>query len=81
LNNEYFDIVEDSAGRHSTWARAFRLAAAFEPGTSNQALFKVRGRAALTLYRETAVLMQAVISAHHREVIDKTLALIEKTGF
>lgn len=79
--NEYFDLVQDAAGRASAWTAAFRLSAGFDPGPADLPPYQARGRAALALYRETATLMVHIIPAHHREVIDTSLSLIEESGY
>jgi len=79
--NEYFDLVQEAAGRDSAWTAAFRLASGCDHGSNNLRPYKVRGAAALALYRETAAMLDPIIHDHHREVIDSTLALIAEAGY
>jgi hypothetical protein len=39
---------------------------------------QIRGKAALQLYEQTAILFKEIIPGHHREVIDHTLQLIKE---
>ncbi|MCJ7723848.1 MAG: hypothetical protein MUP03_06915, partial [Anaerolineales bacterium] len=79
--NEYFNLVQESAGRDSAWTTAFRLASGCDHGSNHLRPYKVRGAAALALYRETAILLAPIIPGHHREVLDSTLALIAEAGY
>lgn len=79
--NEYFDLVQEAAGRDSAWTAAFRLASGCDHGSNNLRPYRVRGAAALSLYRETAILLAPIIPDLHREVLDSTLALIAEAGY
>jgi hypothetical protein len=79
--NEYFDLVQEAVGRDSAWTAAFRLASGCDNGPVNLHPYKLRGAAALALYRETAILLAPIIPGHHREVLDSTLALIAEAGY
>jgi hypothetical protein len=74
--NRYFDLIQESIGRGSEWTRLFRLALGAETG--EPPAYRVRGRASLALYLETAKLMDGVIRDEHREVIRAALGLIEE---
>ena len=76
--NRYFDLIQDSVGRDSAWTRAFRRAWGLEEGASD---YRARGAAALTLYRLSAVMFDALIPERHHEVVHRTLQLIEETGY
>ena len=77
--NRYFDLIQESAGLTSEWTRLFRLALGAETDPSTAQAYKVRGRAALGLYRQTTEMMSSVIAGEHREVISAALALLRNT--
>jgi predicted nucleotidyltransferase len=76
--NRYFDLIQDSMGRDSTWTRAFRTAWGLDPGESG---YQHRGAAALSLYRLSAEMFDGMIPDKHREVVNKTLQLIKEAGY
>jgi hypothetical protein len=76
--NRYFDLIQDSVGRDSKWTRAFRTAWGLDPNRSG---YQPRGAAALTLYRLSAELFDGVIPDKHREVVNRTLQLIQEAGY
>ncbi len=76
--NRYFDLIQDSVGRQSEWSRIFRLAVGADSGSTEIPPYRVRGIAALELYRQTAELMDSIILEEHREVIISTLNLINQ---
>ena len=76
--NRYFDLIQDSMGRDSSWTRAFRAAWGLESGAAH---YRARGAAALSLYRLTAALFDALIPEKHRIVVNTTLRLIEEAGY
>jgi hypothetical protein len=75
--NRYLDILQNSLGRSHPWTKAFRLSFGMDFGDANVPAYQTRGRAALDLYRETAILFKDIITDKHREVIANTLQLIE----
>jgi predicted nucleotidyltransferase len=76
--NRYFDLIQDAVGRDSEWTRAFRTAWGLDAGASQ---FKTRGAASLTLYRLSAAMFDELIPEKHREVVNRTLQLIEEAGY
>jgi predicted nucleotidyltransferase len=76
--NRYFDLIQDSVGRDSEWTRAFRTAWGL---TVDASQYQSRGVAALALYRLTAGMFDVLIPQRHREVINKTLFLIQEAGY
>ena len=76
--NRYFDLIQDSVGRDSAWTRAFRTAWGLESGSSH---FQARGTASLTLYLLTAAMFDALLPAKHRDVVNRTLQVIQEAGF
>ena len=76
--NRYFDLIQDSVGRDSEWTSAFRAAWGLEEGAAN---YQSRGAAALMLYRLSAGMFDGLIREKHREVISKTLQLIQEAGY
>ena len=76
--NRYFDLIQDSVGRDSEWTRAFRTAWGLDPDRSG---FQPRGTAALKLYRLSAELFDGLIPDKHRDVVKKTLQLIQEAGY
>ncbi len=79
--NRFFDIIQDSVGRNSTWTRTFRLALGADLTPQYSPPFKSRGAASLALYRETASLFKSITIEKHREVIETTVKLIEEAGY
>lgn len=77
--NRYFDILQDSLGRTHAWTKAFRLAMGAEIGEAP--IYLSRGKAALNLYQETALLFKDIMTDTHREVINATLKLIDQFKF
>jgi predicted nucleotidyltransferase len=76
--NRYFDLIQDAVGRDSDWTRAFRTAWGLD---SDSPQYQARGAAALTLYRLTAALFDALIPAKHRKVVRLTLQRIKEAGY
>ena len=76
--NRYFDLIQDSVGRDSKWTHLFRTAWGLEPNTSQ---YQSRGAAALMLYSLTAEMFDEFISEKHREVVNRTLQLINEAGY
>ncbi|HSL45811.1 MAG TPA: nucleotidyltransferase domain-containing protein [Anaerolineales bacterium] len=76
--NRYFDLIQDSVGRDSEWTRAFRTAWGLDSGASQ---YETRGVAALALYRLSAAMFNELIPQRHRDVVNRTLHLIEEAGY
>jgi len=76
--NRYFDLIQDAVGRDTKWTGAFRSAWGLD---STSAQYQSRGVAALKLYRLTAVMFDGLIPEIHREVVKKTLLLINEAGY
>jgi predicted nucleotidyltransferase len=72
--NRYFDLIQESVGRDSKWANAFRTAWGLDPASSQ---YQTRGVAALRLYRLSAAMFDALIPDRHRDVVNHTLQLIK----
>jgi hypothetical protein len=65
-------------GRHSEWTQAFRRAWGLEEGASD---YHSRGEGALRLYRLSAAMFEGLIPEKHREVVSRTLQLIQEAGY
>jgi hypothetical protein len=76
--NRYFDLIQDSVGRDSAWTRAFRTAWGLDSGSSQ---FQTRGAASLTLYLLTAAMFDGLVPSKHRDVVNRTLHVIQEAGF
>ena len=76
--NRYFDLIQDSVGRDSTWTRAFRKAWGLDASASD---YPSRGGASLELYHLSAAMFDHLIPEKHRDVIDRTLGLINEAGY
>jgi hypothetical protein len=76
--NRYFDLIQDSLGRDSEWTQAFRRAWGLEEGASS---YRSRGEGALRLYRLSAGMFEGLIPEKHREVVSRTLQLIQEAGY
>lgn len=76
--NRYFDLIQDSVGRDSEWARAFRTAWGLDLNASQ---YQSRGAAALTFYCLTTTMFDELIPEKHRDVVNNTLRLIKEAGY
>jgi len=74
--NRYFDIIQKNIGHTHEWTRAFRLSFGMDVGDVNILAYQTRGKAALELYQQTALLFEKIINDRHREVLENTLQLI-----
>ncbi|WP_051304047.1 nucleotidyltransferase domain-containing protein [Calidithermus chliarophilus] len=74
--NRYFDLLYRALGRESPWSRAHKLAVGWKAGA-----FERRGIAALQLYWETFMEVQAVVREEHLEVVHPTLQAIQEGGW
>ncbi|RIH86298.1 hypothetical protein [Calidithermus roseus] len=74
--NRYFDLLYRALGRESPWSRAHKLAVGWKAGA-----FERRGIAALQLYWETFIEVQAVVCEEHLEVVQPTLQAIQEGGW
>jgi hypothetical protein len=74
----YFDLIQDSVGRGSEWAAAFRRAWGLDPASCQ---FRARGAAALHLYCLSAAMFDELLPARHREVVERSLQLIKDAGY
>ncbi|MFN8414149.1 MAG: nucleotidyltransferase domain-containing protein [Anaerolineales bacterium] len=74
--NRAFDVLQEHLGRDYAWTRAFRLSFGMDVGDAQIPAYQTRGKAALELYAQTAVLFKDIIKDEHREVITNTLQLI-----
>jgi hypothetical protein len=75
--NRYFDLIQEAIGRSSEWTRLFRLALGADTVPESIHPYRIRGIAALGLYRQTAELMDSILLEEHREVIIHALDLIK----
>jgi hypothetical protein len=76
--NRYFDLIQDSMGRDSEWTSVFRTAWGLDSASSQ---YETRGAAALKLYRLCAAMFDELIPDKHRNVVNKTLQLIQESGY
>lgn len=76
--NRYHELIQESVGFDSQWTRLFRLSIGTDVGSEDLPAYQTRGLASLGLYRETAALIDAVILAEHREVINAALENIRE---
>ena len=74
--NNFFALLQDHFGKDHLWARAFRLSFGMDVENAAIPAYQTRGRAALDLYLQTALLFKAIINDKHRKVIEHTLQLI-----
>ena len=74
--NGIFAMMQDHFGNNHAWTRAFRLSFGMDVGDINIPAYQTRGKAALELYEQTALLFGSIINDGHREVIEDTLQLI-----
>jgi hypothetical protein len=76
--NRAFDIIQNHLGYDHPWTRVFRLSFGMDYGDPGIPAYQIRGRAALELYVQTAILFKEIIPHYHREVIDHALQLIKE---
>jgi predicted nucleotidyltransferase len=76
--NRIFDLMQTHFRKNPAWIRALRLSFGMDVGDAHVPAYQTRGRAALDLYEQTALLFEDVITDEHREVIENTLKLISK---
>ncbi|HEY9525900.1 MAG TPA: nucleotidyltransferase domain-containing protein [Anaerolineales bacterium] len=76
--NRYFDLIQDSVGRDSEWTRCFRTAWGLDPSGSQ---YQQRGAAALAFYCRSAEMFDDLIPDKHRDVVHRTLQLIQEVGY
>lgn len=76
--NRYFDLIQDSMGRDSEWTRAFRTAWGLDPEDSQ---YRARGAAGIRLYRLSADMFADLIPAKHRDVVYRTVKVVEEAGY
>ena len=79
--NSYLQQVQEIAGTDTLWTRYYRLAVGFEVGCPEIPPYRIRGIAALHLYIETEKLLRHIMEPGHTEVVAKTIAAIEASGF
>jgi Nucleotidyltransferase domain len=77
--NTYFPQVWSAVGRDSAWSQLHRQALGFDAGTSESTPTIAKGMAALHLYCETARLLRPILLPEHLEVVDPTLARIDRS--
>lgn len=78
--NEFFQMVQDSAGRASDWTRSFRIAAGMDPTPLSLSPYRVRGEATLRLYAYTARPLLESMPERYREIVVTALKLIQESG-
>lgn len=76
--NTYFRQVQESIGLDSPWTSYHRRAAGIDTDTVTIKPLEARGFAALHLYRETVQLLHSCLCSEHREVIELSVALIQR---
>lgn len=77
IRNQYLQQVQEEMGVHSLWTRWYMHAAGVLTHAETMTI-ETRGRAALSLYQETAQLLQKVLVPEHRETIEVLLRLIDQ---
>jgi predicted nucleotidyltransferase len=73
--NKIFAMMQEHFSKSPNWVNAFRLSFGMDI-KANAPVYQIRGRAALELYIQTALLFEKIITDKHREVIENTLQLI-----
>jgi hypothetical protein len=76
--NRFFDLIQESVGLDSPWTQAFRKGWGLSPDGSQ---YQDRAAGALTLYCLTAEMLDELIPEKHRNVVNKTLSLIQEAGY
>ena len=74
--NAIFAILQNHFGNDHAWTHAFRLSFGMDVGDADIPAYQTRGKAALELYEQTALLFENIINDKHHEVIEDTLQLI-----
>ncbi len=73
--NKIFAMMQEHFNNNPKWVRAFRLSFGMDV-EANIPAYQTRGRAALELYIQTALLFEKIITDKQREVIENALQLI-----
>lgn len=76
--NAYFHLVQEAVGEDTPWTRAHRLLCGMDAPPAGTDPIQAQGRAALTLYIETATMLDALILSEHRAVVARTVHRIQK---
>ena len=79
--NAYIDLAQEAAGRKSEWTRQFRLAVGLDPLPMKELAFVGRGTAGLSLYCETARLLQDILLLEDAPVVNRTVEIIIEAGY
>lgn len=75
-DSTYYHQVQEAAGLDSAWTHYHRLASGTQALCEGADFMRVRSRAALHLYRETAALLAPVMDTDYRMVVQQTLRLV-----
>jgi hypothetical protein len=73
----YFHQVYGAVGERSVWARHHRLAAGTREPSVGESTTRSRGLAALQLYRETAALLDVLLTPDQKSVVAEVVRRIE----
>jgi len=79
--NVYIDLVQETAGRTSTWTRQFRLAVGLDQLPPEEPAYLGYGAASVRLFCETARILQAILLPEDASIVAQTLAIIAEAGF
>jgi hypothetical protein len=79
--NAYFDVAQETAGRESEWTRQFRKAVGLDPLPEEEPAYIGRGAASLSLYRETARLLQPILLPEDAKVVNRAAEMIAEAGY
>lgn len=75
--NSYFRQAQEAVGENSAWSLQHKIACGFGQTSS----VETRGAASLLLYVETARILRDIIKSVHSNVIQNTVAVIQKSPF
>ena len=73
--NSYFSQAREAVGENSDWSLQHKIACGF----GQTSTVETRGAASLRLYTETARILRGIIKPAHSDVIQNTVALIQKS--
>jgi hypothetical protein len=79
--NVFVDLAQEAAGRTSEWTHQFRLSIGLDLLPLKEPAYIGYGIAGLSLYRETARLLQDILLPEDAIVVNRTVATIAEAGF
>jgi CHASE3 domain sensor protein len=77
-DSTYYQQVQEAIGLDSAWTRYHRLASGVNVVAADDRPVRMRGIAALNLYRETIALLRPAMHSDHLEVAEQAIRIIDE---